>query len=381
LPISAVDCFQPALQHTRQQLFTRFSWGQWSRFALVGILAAELHVGGCGVPNFGGNWPHVPQKNPNEFLPSSSLPSWFPPVNSTRLPEHIGQYVGLIIVAAFAFMMLWFVFLYLNSVFRFILFDSVLRRRCSISEGWKKWHRAGGRYFLWQIVFLISFYISLAVLIGIPLALAAAAGWFRDMNQHVGRLIVGGLLLGGLLLVFILLSIAVQVLAKDFLVPIMALENLDFADGWSRLLGIIKTQGEKGRFAIYLLLKLVLSIAAGIIFSIIAIFPLLFVLVPSIVAVVAARAAGLALNVTTISVAIICGTVLLLLLIYMIALVSVPATVFFPAYAIHFFASRYPNLDALLNPVPPPAPELPPAPEPPPVFEAAPLPPSPEPIG
>ena len=278
-------------------------------------------------------------------------------------------------------MMLWFVFLYLNSVFRFILFDSVLRRRCSISEGWKKWHRAGGRYFLWQIVFLISFYISLAVLIGIPLALAAAAGWFRDMNQHVGRLIVGGLLLGGLLLVFILLSIAVQVLAKDFLVPIMALENLDFADGWSRLLGIIKTQGEKGRFAIYLLLKLVLSIAAGIIFSIIAIFPLLFVLVPSIVAVVAARAAGLALNVTTISVAIICGTVLLLLLIYMIALVSVPATVFFPAYAIHFFASRYPNLDALLNPVPPPAPELPPAPEPPPVFEAAPLPPSPEPIG
>ena len=380
MPISAVDCVQPALRHTREQLFTRFSWGQWSRFALVGILAAELHVGGCSVPNLGGNWPRVPQKNPNEFLSSSSLPSWFPPFDSAHFPERIGQYIGLIIVAAFAFMMLWFFFLYLNSVFRFILFDSVLLRRCSIGEGWKKWHRAGARFFLWQIVFLISLYLSLAVLIGIPLVLAAAAGWFKDMNQHVGRLTVGGLLLGGLLLVFILLVIAVQVLAKDFLVPIMALENLDFADGWSRLLGIIRGDREKGRFAIYLLLKLVLSIAAGILFTILAVFPILLIGVPSVVAVIAARSAGLGWDVSTISLAIIFGTILLLLLIYLIALVCVPGTVFFPAYALHFLASRYPILDALLNPVPP-APELPPVPEPPAMFGTPPLPPSPEPIG
>jgi hypothetical protein len=74
--------------------------------------------------------------------------------------------------------------------------------------------------------------------------------------------------------------------------------------------------------------------------------------------------------------------VLFLLLIYLIALVSVPATVFFPAYAIHFFASRYPNLNALLNPAPTPAAtELPPVPESPPPFEPPPLPPSAEPIG
>jgi hypothetical protein len=41
-----------------------------------------------------------------------------------------------------------------------------------------------------------------------------------------------------------------------------------------------------------------------------------------------------------------------------IALVNVPATVFFPAFSIYFLAARYPPLDALLNP-PPPAPELP----------------------
>jgi hypothetical protein len=314
------------------------------------------------------------------LLPSSSLPFGWPPFNPAHISEHIGQFIGLIVVGIFAAIVLAFVFLYINSVFRFILFDSVLRRQCSIGEGWQKWRRAGGRFFLWQIVFLIATWLSLAVLVGLPLALAFAAGWTTNLREHIGRLIVGGLLLVGLFVVFALAAAVVQVLAKDFLVPIMALEDLDFADGWHRLLAMIRQ--EKGRYAVYLLLKLVLSIAAGILFTIIAIIPALFVFVPAAVAVVAGHAAGLGWSVTTISLAIIFGTLLLLLLIYLIALVCVPATVFFPAYAMYFLASRYPNLDMLLNPAPtPPAPDLPPVPESPPPSEAPPLPPSAEPIG
>jgi hypothetical protein len=379
LPVSAVDCVQPALQHARQQLFTRFRWGQWSRLALVGILAAELHVGGCNFGNFG-QFASRPRRSENEFLPSSSMPSGLPSINPAHISEHIAQFIGLIVVGIFVAIVLAFVFLYINSVFRFILFDSVLRRQCSIGEGWRKWRRAGGRFFLWQIVFQIAVWMFLLVLVGLPLALALAAGWTTDLRHHIGRLIVGVILLVGLIVVFVLTAAVVQVLAKDFLVPIMALENLDFADGWHRLLAMIGQ--EKGRYAVYLLLKLVLSIAAAILFSIIAIIPALFIFVPAAVAVIAGHAAGMGWSVTTISLAIIFGTLALLLLIYLIALVSVPATVFFPAYAMYFFASRYPNLDALLNPAPtPPAPELPPVQEPPPPYEAPPLPPSAEPIG
>src|SRR6202021_260989 len=110
--------------------------------------------------------------------------------------------------------------------------------------------------------------------------------------------------------VFVFAIVIVQALAKDFLVRIMALEELDFADGWHRLLAII--QPEKGRFAVYLLLKLVLSVAAAILFPIIAIIPTLFVVIPGVVAVVAAKASGLGLNVTRIGLAIILGSVLLL---------------------------------------------------------------------
>ncbi len=379
MPVSAVDCVQPALQHARAQLFTHFRWGQWSRLALVGILAAELHVGGCNFGNLGGSWPRAPRRTHSEFLPSSSLPSAWPPFNSAHISEHIAQFIGLIVVGIFVAIVLAFVFLYISSVFRFILFDSVLRRHCSISEGWQKWRRAGGRFFLWQIVFQITAMLFLAVLVGVPVALALAAGWTTNLKEHVGRLIVGVILLVGLFIVFVLTAAIVQVLARDFLVPVMALEDLDFADGWHRLLAMVRP--EKGRFAIYLLLKVVLSIAAAISFTIIAIIPALIVVVPAVVAVLAGRAAGMGWSVTTISLAIIFGSLLLLLLIYLIALVCVPATVFFPAYAMYFLAARYPNLDALLNPAPaPPAPELPPVPESPPPFETPPLPPSPEPI-
>jgi len=177
--------------------------------------------------------------------------------------------------------------------------------------------------------------------------------------------------------VFVLTAVVVQILAKDFLVPIMALEDLDFADGWHHLLAMIGP--EKGRFAVYLLLKLVLSIAAGILFSIIAIIPVLLVVVSGVVAVLAGRFAGMGWSVTTISLAIILGSSLFSLLMYLVALVCVPATVFFPAYAMYFLAARYPTLDALLHPAPP-APELPPVPESPPPIEAPPLAP-PEPIG
>src|SRR5258708_1440197 len=304
MPVSAVDCVQPALQHRREQLFTRFRFGQWSRLALVGILAAELHVGGCNFGNFGGGWPRAPHKNDDEFLPSG-LPNVLSPFGRANIPahmsEHIAQFIGLILVGIFAFIILAFVFLYIHDVFRFILFDSVLSRQCSIGDGWRKWRRAGGRFFLWQIVFLVSTWLSLAFFVGLPLALAFAAGWTTNLRQHIVRLIVGVVLLFGLFATFVLAVAVIQALAKDFLVPIMAIEGLDFADGWRRLLAMIGL--EKGRFAIYLLLKLVLAIAAGLLFTIVASVPALLCFVPTRLAAVGGRAAGMGCDVTYISLA------------------------------------------------------------------------------
>jgi hypothetical protein len=369
VPVSAVDCVQPALQHTRDQLFRPFRFGQWSRLALVGFLAAELHTSGCNFSGF--NLPNL-KDHPRgqEFVATTP----FPHID----PAQIAQLAGLIIAAAVLVIIVFFLFLYVSSVFRFILFDSVIKKHCSIGAGWTRWHRTGRRYFVWQLVFLIIYFLTLGVLIGVPLAVAAALGWFQNAGQHIVRSVLGVILLIGLFLVFLLLAAVVQVLAKDFLVPIMALDEVDFADGWSRLLALIRP--EPGKFAVYLLLKIALAVAAAILFGILTILPILALVVPAALAVFAGYKAGLGWNVSTISLAIIGGTVLLALLLYLVALINVPATIFFPAFSIYFFASRYPKLDLLLNP-PAPAPVLPPLLESPPPFEAPPLPPTPEPIG
>ena len=118
---------------------------------------------------------------------------------------------------------------------------------------------------------------------------------------------------------------------------------------------------EKGGYAGYVGMKIVLAIAAGIIFGIIGLMVVAAVLIPvggiGVVAVVAGKTAGLTWNLYTITAAAVLGLLAFFLLFYLLSLVSVPAIVFFPAYSIYFFASRYPQLSAALYP---PAVPLPP---------------------
>jgi hypothetical protein len=369
LPISPVDCVRPAFEHTKQQLFAPFRLGQWWRIALVGLLAGELTSGGC----------------PGSSLRNAATNSGSqrPPGMPTIDPHKLMQYLGLIIVAAIAVFILYFLFLYLSSIFRFILYESVVRRNCRIGESWDRWQRAGRRYFLWQVVFMISSGILFAFLVGLPLGMATALGWLSHPKSHLAILILGGFFLALCLLAFALTVAVTHVLAKDFLVPVMALEDLDFAEGWHRVFQIVAP--EKGSYAIYILLKIALAIAAGIIFGILTMIAFIVMAIPvAIVAVVvglAGKSAGMTWNAGTVTLAIVFGSVALAAMLYVMSLISTPASVFFPAYSIYFFADRYPALHAWLFPAPP-VPVAPPVletpPTPPPTSEPPPLPPTPE---
>jgi len=79
------------------------------------------------------------------------------------------------------------------------------------------------------------------------------------------------------------------------------------------------------------------------------------------ITVLSGQAGGLTWNVFTITLAVVAGCIFLLVFFYAVALISVPVIVFFPAYAIYFFAGRYPQLGSLIYP-PPPVPVPEPAP-------------------
>ena len=363
MPISAVDTISLAFQHTKRQLLQPFRFGQWVRLAVVGLLAGELgSSGGCN--NFNFNLPRQPS-NSRYFL-EQSLPS----IDPTLL-------AGLIVVLVVAALVLGIALLYVSSVMRFILFDSIVARECRIRQGWSRRQTPGWRYFLWQLLYLLATIVGTVVLVGIPLGFAFVVGWLKEPRQHLLPLIAGGILLFLVVMIFYIACAVVYVLTKDFVVPQMALENIDAIEGWRRLWAMLKA--EKGGYAGYIGMKIVLAIGAAIVVGIATLILGLIIAIPTVglalVAILTGKSAGLTWNVYTITVAVVVGSILLAVFLFLVALISVPVIVFFPAYSIYFFAARYPALSAVLYPVPANVGPAPPPAEPPP------LPPTPEPIG
>jgi hypothetical protein len=351
VPISAVDAISPAFRHAKQQLLQPFRTGQWARLALVGLLAGELSSGGGCNSNF-----QIPRHTGggNQLL-SAGLSAANPLL-----------YVGLIALLAVCGLVLWVLLIYVNSVMRFILFDSVLEKECHIRRGWNRRAGAGFRYFLWQLAFFLVTMIGFTILIGIPAAIALAMGWLKQPREHMLPLVLGGIVLFFLLFAFFVCILAVVVLTKDFVVPQMALEGISAFEGWRRLLAMLKQ--EKLGYAGYLGMKIVMALGAAVVVGIVTGIVLLIILIPvgglGVIAVLGGKAAGLTWDVYTITLAVVVGSIVVMTVLYVFSLISVPVIVFFPAYSIYFFAARYRALALVLYPAPPAPPEPPPLPPP-----------------
>jgi hypothetical protein len=360
---SAVDVISSAFEHTKQQLTQPFRFGQWTRLAVLALATGELSSGGgCG-----NTWGRLgslakPNHSQNFVDPADLLRS----IN----PALIGSLVLLAVVSGLILMLIW---IYVSSISRFILFESVLRKHCdSFGVGWNRWHSRGMSFFWWQLGLAILGLVVMAVLL-LPLLLPLLAAMRAHQQPGPGILLafLPMLLIFG---IFSLVMLCIAVLAKDFVVPLMALEGIGVLDGWRRLLDMVKA--EKGSYAGYLGMKVVLAIGAGVLFTILSTIAAMFVVVPvgivAVVLVIVAKGAGLAWNPVTITAAIVAGTIVIVLLLCVIAFVNVPVAVFFPAYAMYFLAERFPALRAQLYPVPPTLPQAPAVP---------PFSPPPEPIG
>ena len=88
----------------------------------------------------------------------------------------------MLVIAALVF---GIIFMYISSVMRFILFDSVMAKECHIREGWIRRQGPGLRYFLWKLFYLLVTLAGLIVLVGVPAAFAFAVGWLKEPKEHV----------------------------------------------------------------------------------------------------------------------------------------------------------------------------------------------------
>ena len=222
-------------------------------------------------------------------------------------------------------------FLYISSVMRFILFDSVITKECHIRKGWTLHRHHGLQLFGWQLLISLVSIAGLLIIIGFPMAGAWTLGWFNHPRDHLVPLILSGLLFFIVFAAFVLILLLVQVMTKDFVVPQMALENLSAMEGWRRLWSWL--QIEKAGYAGYIGMKVVLAIGVGVFLAIIAVIVLIAFLIPvialGVIAGLSGTIAGLTWNFFTITLAAFAALIAFAISMFAVSFISVPAIVFF----------------------------------------------------
>lgn len=345
---SAIDAISPAFDRTKRQLFQPFRFSFWARMALVALASGEFY----GSSGWGGLHFTVPgaRPGPKHAFPAVVNPRW----------EFLVHYLPWIVLGAlllFAFFIFW---MYASSVFRFILFDSVLNARCQIKEGWHRWSSQGVRFFLWRICLGLAFVAAAGVLSGVAILILIKSGGTVNPRQHIAFLVAFGLGMLLLLACLIIVTVLIALFARDFVIPVMALEDVGIIEGWRRVIAMLKS--EKGAYAGYVLMKVVLVVGSAILFGILTLIAVLIFLIPLSIAGYGgysyAKSSGLLWHFPAVAVGIILAGAAVAAIAYVAAFISAPAMVFFQSYVIHFLGARYPALGDRLFP-PPSAPPLP----------------------
>lgn len=347
-PLSAIDAISPAFDRARRLLFQPFRLAFWARMGLVALATGEFYSSSSWsgmrftMPSFGRHLGYA-------YL-DALRPHW----------EYLKRYLPWIILAGVLMLVAMVLWVYTSSVFRFILFDSVLTDRCLIKAQWRQWRSQGRRFFLWRVCLGLGVVTAIGLFGGACVLAAVTTGAFKNPRQHIALLVLGGLAAFMLLTCIIILIALIALFARDFVVPVMALENLGVIGAWRRVIALLSA--DKKGYAGYVLMRVVLVVGCTIIFGILTLIAVLIFLIPLSIAGAAiyffARSAGFLLSFPAIAAGVVLAVLVMAFIFYVSALISAPAMMFFQAYVIHFFGSRYPALgDRIL---PPPTPPVPP---------------------
>lgn len=350
--LSALDAFGPAMSRVGSMLFHPFRVRTWLKIGFIGIL-------GGGVARFNNSLnfrgPVMPPQGRGQFPEDP-----FREIQRAIHSIHLGDYIHIIVAVVAGIVVLSLIFLYLFCRFRFVLFDSVISGEAVVGRGWRRYASQANRYFGFWLVFRLVSWATIALIVGIPLWHAYKNGVFSGDDSIIALFkIIASIALGALAAGIVFGTIST--LMKDFIMPIMALDDLALGDAWTALWRVIAS--EPGAWAGYLGMKLVLTIGAGIVLAIatfIVLVPCMLVLaIPvgllvavGIISMKASAAAAIALF--TVAGLLVAAGVLCLSM-----FLTAPITVFFASYAFYFFGGRYPKLGALLWPHPAPTAPVP----------------------
>jgi hypothetical protein len=264
---SALDAAQRAIEHTQRQLFP-FRFERWLVLGCVAFLdqcGRRSGMAGINVPGGPGGWGGGGGPGEGDL---ANVVQWF--ATHAVIVAAVAAAV-LTIVIGFMAIVLW-----LNSRGVFMYVDNVASGRADFERPWREHAAPAASYFAW------SFGLALATLVGFLLLLAAGVmAVVALVSGPRGSGLAAGLGLAAIFVVFlgsILVASLASVALHDFVAPLQIRARVGCGAGIRLLLALV--QAHPGAFVIYVLLKILFSVVAGMVLVVAACFTCCCALLP-----------------------------------------------------------------------------------------------------
>ncbi|WP_411968211.1 hypothetical protein [Haloferax sp. YSSS75] len=326
----AIDALDDARDATASLLLP-FDAGRWARLALIALFVGSVGSGGGTAGNAGNTGFTFP-------VDGGAPPTDFPIDSLPGLVTSSNVFTLVVALAAIA-ILLGIVWSIVGSVMQFVLVDAVVSKDVRIRKPFRERLGLGLRLFVFQI----GLVLAVLLLLGVPLAAVIFGG--INIGGSVFLLAIPLVFLA--LLVFLVLAIALQ-LTTDFVVPTMIAEDRQVIDSWRRVVPVFRS--EFSEFGLYVVVRFVLGILAGIAIGVAVALLLLVVAIPFAIVGggIALALAGAQVGVFSPVGVVLLGIVGLLFVLTAIAVsafVQMPVVTFFRYYSLFLLGSTDDSLD------------------------------------
>ena len=242
-----------AIEATRGFLFP-VDRGRWLRLAIVAFFVAAGAGAGSlpstgvqytfGSADFDVEWPGGP---PSEWSLSA-------------IPEAVWLLLGALVLAILALALLFGV---VGAVMEFVLVEAIRTETVRIRGPFRRYLRAGLSLFVFQAALFVGLLAIPLGAVALFVVLPTVAG-----GATAAALVGLGLLVAMFALLLLLVVALVNGLTVEMVVPVMVAEECGIVAGWKRFWPILR--GNLAEFAVYVVLRWVITVAIGFVGSTVA---------------------------------------------------------------------------------------------------------------
>ena len=335
--LSASQAIGPAWERTKQTVARPFKFGRAFKVCLVAFLA---QIVGAGIS--------IHQRSSGAALPGSM---------NARTAHFVQMMTGASIVLWAVFFLIGIVIYYIGCRMQFVVFDFIVTRNTTVAPSWQ---RHGHHTFRWIAIRLIPTVFILLLTAFSAFVLAKRL----NHSGHPHGIIV--LILGAFGLFIFFTYVVITALLRDFVLPLIALEDLSIADCLTRFSFFLGNF--TGDVFLYLLIRILLAIAIWIITVVGFLIAVLIACIPIFIIAAALGTGKGSSGALIVGLIAIIGMFIAGVIAFFVGiLASGTVQIFFTSLGLFFYGSRYPLLGNLLDPPPPPVASLPDQPVNPPV--------------